>query len=84
MGLRSGLKQWAADSTEELEGVDSLIPTFAPSPFSRIVDVLAWTRSGQVYTPWEDALTYPDPDADLCDLPAATRELQAMRLELTT
>ncbi len=31
-----------------------------------------------MYMFWEDAV----PDSDWCDLPAATRELRAMRLEL--
>lgn len=60
------------------EDADDLVPRFAPSAFSQIVDLLAWTRSGQVYMFWEDAVTEPDQ----CDLPAATRELRAMRLEI--
>ncbi|MBC6466527.1 hypothetical protein [Actinomadura alba] len=58
---------------------DDLIPRFAPSTFSQIVDLLVWTRSGQMYVFWEDAVT----DPDWHDLQAATRELQAMFLEIT-
>lgn len=67
-------------TTRYLEGDDEdLIPPFAPSTFTQIVDLLAWTRSGQVYYHWEDATAVPE-----ADLPAAIHELQAMRLELTT
>ncbi|MFF1837166.1 hypothetical protein ACFVXE_23620 [Streptomyces sp. NPDC058231] len=74
------LRLWAGrDLRTELDDGDDLIPTFAPSVFTQVVDLLAWSRSGQVYMFWEDALTHPGPG----DLPAATRELVAMRLELT-
>ncbi|UKY47426.1 hypothetical protein [Streptomyces inhibens] len=67
-------------TTRYLEGDDEdLMPPFAPSTFTQIVDLLAWTRSGQVYCHWEDATTAPEDD-----LPAATRELQVMHLEITT
>ncbi|WP_326807883.1 MULTISPECIES: hypothetical protein [unclassified Streptomyces] len=63
-----------------LEDDEDLIPSFAPSTFTQIVDLLAWTRSGQVYIHWEDAIA----DPGLCDLPAAIHELRAMHLEITT
>ncbi|MEV6131371.1 hypothetical protein AB0M05_31980 [Streptomyces violaceusniger] len=76
--LLAGLK---LRTTRYLDGEDEgLIPPFAPSAFTQIVDLLAWTRSGQVYAHWEDALTSPE----WCDLPAATGELRAMHLKITT
>ncbi|MEV5770480.1 hypothetical protein AB0L49_04325 [Streptomyces antimycoticus] len=67
-------------TTRYLDGEDEgLIPPFAPSTFTQIVDLLAWTRSGQVYAHWDDALASPE----WCDLPAATGELQAMHLKIT-
>ncbi|MDX3233388.1 hypothetical protein [Streptomyces sp. ME19-01-6] len=63
-----------------LEDGEDLLPEFAPSTFTQIADLLAWTRSDQMYTIWEDAAE----DPDLGDLPAATRELKAMYQELTT
>ncbi|MGW2749005.1 hypothetical protein [Streptomyces sp. NPDC001450] len=67
-------------TTAYLEGDDEdLVPPFAASAFSRIVDLLAWTRSDQVYFHWEDALADPED----CDLPAAIRELRAMHMEIS-
>ncbi|MFJ9850083.1 hypothetical protein [Streptomyces sp. NPDC101150] len=54
---------------------DDLLPPFAPTPFSRLVDFLAWTRSEQIYTCWEDATAHPD----VCDLQSATDALRAIR-----
>ncbi|MFI6743567.1 hypothetical protein ACIBI9_62775 [Nonomuraea sp. NPDC050451] len=67
------LRSTIFDDTEEL------IPPYAPSMFTQIVDLLAWTRSDQLYTFWETAVAHPD----VADLPAATRELEAMHLEIT-
>ncbi|MGP3986947.1 hypothetical protein [Streptomyces sp. 3N207] len=75
--LSAGRKLRTDDLAEDDE---DLIPAFAPSTFTQIIDLLAWTRSDQVYIFWEDALTYPD----LRDLQAATRELRAMYAEITT
>lgn len=58
---------------------EELVPPYAPSMFTQIVDLLAWTRSDQLYTFWETAVAHPD----VADLPAATRELEAMHLEIT-
>ncbi|QYC40219.1 hypothetical protein Nocox_13005 [Nonomuraea coxensis DSM 45129] len=67
-------------ATAYLEGDDEdPVPPFAPSAFTRIVDLLAWTRSDQVYFHWEDAIAYPED----CDLPAAIRELRAMHVEIS-
>ncbi|WP_413099610.1 hypothetical protein [Streptomyces sp. Inha503] len=67
-------------TTRYLEGEDEdPVPPFAPSAFTRIVDLLAWTRSDQVYVHWEDAVTYPEE----FDLPAATHELRTMHREIT-
>ncbi|MEV7383210.1 hypothetical protein [Streptomyces lydicus] len=67
-------------TTAYLEGEDEEpIPPFAPSAFTRIVDLLAWTRSNQGYFHWEDAITYPED----CDLQAAIRELRAMHGEIS-
>ncbi|UXY32456.1 hypothetical protein [Streptomyces sp. HUAS TT20] len=67
-------------TTAGLEGEDEdLVPPFAPSAFTRIVDLLAWTRSDQMYFHWEDAINCPED----CDLPAAIRELQAMHMEIS-
>lgn len=55
------------------DGAD-LLPPFAPSTFTQIADMVAWTRSGQVYLFWEDAIEEPD----LSDLRAAAHELRAM------
>ncbi|WP_031174004.1 hypothetical protein [Streptomyces durhamensis] len=57
---------------------EDLVPPYAPSAFTRIVDLLAWTRSDQMYFHWEDALTSPED----CDLQAAVHELQAAVHEL--
>lgn len=59
---------------------ETLVPTYAPTPFTRIVDILAWIRTGQMYSPWEDAAT----DPDYGDFPAAIRELREMRRRITT
>lgn len=53
---------------------EDILPTFAPSTFTQIVDLLAWTRSGQIYLFWEDA----EADPDLGDLAASTGELRGM------
>ncbi|MFD8330887.1 hypothetical protein [Streptomyces lydicus] len=67
-------------TTAYLEGEDEEpVPPFAPSAFTRIVDLLAWTRSNQVYFHWEDAITCPK----YCDLQAAIRELRAMHVEIS-
>ncbi|AGP59787.1 hypothetical protein [Streptomyces rapamycinicus] len=67
-------------TTRYLEGEDEdPVPPFAPSAFTRIVDLLAWTRSNQVYVHWEDALTY----SEEFDLPAATHQLRTMHREVT-
>ncbi|CAM3017819.1 hypothetical protein SAXI111661_14415 [Saccharomonospora xinjiangensis] len=44
------------------------------SVLTQLIDMLAWTRTGQVYTFWQDAAA----DPGYCDFPAATRELDAM------
>ncbi|WFB06314.1 hypothetical protein LRS74_04075 [Streptomyces sp. LX-29] len=72
--LRTGRDLRAGDLADD----EDPVPAYAPSPFTRIVDVLAWTRSGQLYAFWEDAPAHPE----LCDLPAATRELRAIRREI--
>ncbi|MEU7740743.1 hypothetical protein [Nonomuraea sp. NPDC049158] len=67
-------------ATAYLEGDDEdPVPPYAPSAFTRIVDLLAWTRSDQVYFHWEDAIAYPED----CDLPAAIHELRAMHEEIS-
>ncbi|MDI2126024.1 hypothetical protein [Yinghuangia seranimata] len=67
-------------TTDSLECADEdLVPSFAPSAFTRIVDLLAWTRSDQMYFHWEDAVADPGD----CDLPAAIRELQAMHVAVS-
>ncbi|MFI1730242.1 hypothetical protein ACH40E_13595 [Streptomyces acidicola] len=67
-------------TTAYLEGDDEdPVPPFAPSAFTRIVDLLAWTRSDQMYFHWEDAIADPED----CDLPAAIRELRAMHVEIS-
>ncbi|MFH9246491.1 hypothetical protein ACH4LK_13780 [Streptomyces lydicus] len=67
-------------TTAYLEGEDEEpVPPFAPSAFTRIVDLLAWTRSNQEYFHWEDAMTYPEDG----DLQAAIRELRAMHVEIS-
>ncbi len=67
-------------ATAYLEGDnEDPVPPFAPSAFTRIVDLLAWTRSDQIYFHWEDAIAYPED----CDLPAAIRELRAMHVEIS-
>ncbi|QTZ95524.1 hypothetical protein [Streptomyces auratus] len=67
-------------TTAYLDGDDEeLVPPFAPSAFTGIVDLLAWTRSEQMYFHWEDALAHPE----CCDLPAAMGELRAMHVEMT-
>lgn len=71
-------------TTRYLEGEDEdPVPPFAPSAFTRIIDLLAWTRSGQVYVHWEDAWEDAVASPDEWDLPAAIRELRAMHLEIT-
>ncbi|MEU5306477.1 hypothetical protein ACH4YO_36075 [Streptomyces noursei] len=66
-------------TTADLEGDDEdLVPPFAPSAFTRIVDLLAWTRSDQTYLHWEDAIA----DPEVCDLRAAIYELRAMHVEI--
>ncbi|MFH8679645.1 hypothetical protein [Streptomyces lydicus] len=66
-------------TTAYLQGDDEdLVPPFAPSAFTRIVDLLAWARSHQVYVHWEDALAHPEDGA----LPVAIRELRAMHAEI--
>ncbi|MBO2453166.1 hypothetical protein J4573_39155 [Actinomadura barringtoniae] len=60
-------------------GEGELLPRYAPSPFTQIVDMLAWTRSNQMYNHWEDA----DDNADYADFSAATHELNAIYLEIT-
>ncbi|MGW3571825.1 hypothetical protein ACWDSL_49485 [Streptomyces sp. NPDC000941] len=62
-----------------LDDDEDLVPPFAPSEFTQIIDLLAWTRSGQTYMFWGDALT----DPDFCDFPAAVRELGAIHMEIT-
>ncbi|MGO4759733.1 hypothetical protein AB4212_65785, partial [Streptomyces sp. 2MCAF27] len=62
-----------------LDDDEDLVPPFAPSEFTQIIDLLAWTRSGQTYMFWGDALTNPD----FCDFPAAMRELGAIHREIT-
>ncbi|MFE0187361.1 hypothetical protein [Streptomyces sp. NPDC059008] len=62
-----------------LEDGEDLLPRFAPSTFTQITDLLAWTRSDQVYIFWEDAAA----DPDLGDLSAATRELREMYRQIT-
>ncbi|WP_171161935.1 hypothetical protein [Streptomyces sp. I05A-00742] len=79
LGLREGRELRTASLKEGFEDGEDLVPPYAPSVFTQIVDLLAWTRSGQMYTFWEDA----GADPDLCDLPAATREPRAMYLEIT-
>ncbi|MFI6763961.1 hypothetical protein [Streptomyces sp. NPDC050355] len=64
---------------DHLDDGEDVLPRFAPSTFTQIIDLLAWTRSDQVYVIWEDAAT----DPDLGDLSAATRELGAMHMEFT-
>ncbi|MCX5107242.1 hypothetical protein OOK13_01565 [Streptomyces sp. NBC_00378] len=67
-------------TTADLEGDDQeLVPSFAPSAFTRIVDLLAWTRSDQMYFHWEDAIA----DSEDCDLPAAIHELWAIHVEIS-
>ncbi len=67
-------------TTAYLEGdYEDLVPPFAPSAFTRIVDLLAWTRSDQIYLHWEHAIAYPEDG----DLPAAIRELRAMHVEIS-
>ncbi|AOR30990.1 hypothetical protein BFF78_07960 [Streptomyces fodineus] len=67
-------------TTAYLEGDDEdLVPPFAPSAFTRIVDLLAWTRSDQIYLHWDDAIAHPEDG----DLPAAIRELRAMHVEIS-
>ncbi|MFF4948512.1 hypothetical protein [Streptomyces chattanoogensis] len=67
-------------TTAYLEGDDEdPVPPFAPSAFTRIVDLLAWTRSDQMYVHWEDAIAYPEDG----DLPTAIRELRAMHVEIS-
>jgi hypothetical protein len=61
-----------------VEDAEEMIPSFAPSTFTQLVDLLAWTRSSQIYMFWEDA----DADSDYCDLPAAISELKAMHVEI--
>ncbi|WP_131738391.1 hypothetical protein [Actinomadura roseirufa] len=55
------------------------LPPYAPSRFTRIVDLLAWTRSNQSYWCWEDADAY----AEFADYPAATHELTTMHQQIT-
>jgi hypothetical protein len=64
---------------DSLDDGDDLLPRFAPSTFTQIADLLAWTRSDQMYLHWEDAAD----DPDLGDLSAATSALRAMYQELT-
>ncbi|GGV12569.1 hypothetical protein GCM10010260_59180 [Streptomyces filipinensis] len=66
-------------TTAYLADDEDLVPPYAPSAFTRIVDLLAWTRSDQMYFHWEDALTHPED----CDLQAAVRELRAMHEEIS-
>ncbi|MFB8036759.1 hypothetical protein ACFC5Z_28240 [Streptomyces sp. NPDC056004] len=67
-------------TTADLEGDDQeLMPSFAPSAFTRIVDLLAWTRSDQMYFHREDAIA----DSEDCDLPAAIHEPRAIHLEIS-
>lgn len=72
--------------TANLQGYEEdLVPPFAPSTFTRIVDLLAWTRTDQMYVPWEDAIAVPDADPDEeWDFPATMRELRAMHLEISS
>ncbi|MER7795322.1 hypothetical protein [Streptomyces sp. NPDC097640] len=58
---------------------EDVLPRFAPSTFTQIADMAAWTRSDQMYLFWEDAIE----DPDLGDLWAATHELRAMYVEIT-
>ncbi|EID56524.1 hypothetical protein [Saccharomonospora xinjiangensis] len=59
------------EDEEEVEGIEEWSGS---SVFTQIIDMLAWTRTGQVYTFWQDAAA----DPGYCDFPVATRELDAM------
>ncbi|MGY0061485.1 hypothetical protein ACWY4P_33945 [Streptomyces sp. LZ34] len=74
--LLAGRKLRTDDSLDDGE---DLFPRVARSTFAQIADLLAWTRSDQIYIIWEDAAD----DPTLGDLSAATRELKAMYREIT-